>query len=66
MGYSVNANAYYLAGGSTVVGTGLTPASLIDGEFDAGTTPMAGIETGAGLGVNIQHNLSYTFVVPLN
>ncbi|MDV4311922.1 hypothetical protein [Acinetobacter indicus] len=55
-----------LVGGSAVVGTGLTPESLMDGEFDEGTTPMVGIETGVGLGTNIQHNLSYTFVIPLN
>lgn len=66
LGYSVNGNTYYLAGGSAVVGTGLTPESLINGEFDAGTTPMAGIETGVGIGANIQHNISYTFIIPLN
>ncbi|NWK75528.1 LysM peptidoglycan-binding domain-containing protein [Acinetobacter sp. SwsAc6] len=66
LGYSVNANSYFLLGGSAVVGAGLTPDALFDGKFDEGTTPMAGAETGIGGGFNIQHNLSYTFVIPLN
>ncbi|MFW1849689.1 LysM peptidoglycan-binding domain-containing protein [Acinetobacter guillouiae] len=66
LGYSVNANAYFLLGGSGVVGTGLTPEKLYEGKFDEGTTPMVGAETGIGGGFNIQHNLSYTFVIPLN
>lgn len=65
-GYSVNANAYFLLGGSAVGGTGLTPEQLAKGNFSEGTTPMAGAETGLGGGFNIQHNLSYTFVIPLN
>lgn len=65
-GYSVNANAYFLLGGSAVGGTGLTPEQLANGNFSEGTTPMAGAETGLGGGFNIQHNLSYTFVIPLN
>ncbi|ENV96269.1 LysM peptidoglycan-binding domain-containing protein [Acinetobacter bereziniae] len=65
-GYSINANAYILLGGSGVVGAGLTPEKLYEGKFDEGTTPMVGAETGVGGGFNVQHNLSYTFVIPLN
>lgn len=65
-GYSVNANTYFLVGGSVVAGAGLTPDKLFEGDFEEGTTPMVGAETGGGIGANVQHNLSYTFVIPLN
>lgn len=65
-GYSINANTYFLVGGSVVAGTGLTADQLLEGNFEEGTTPMMGAETGGGIGSNVQHNLSYTFVIPLN
>ena len=63
--YSVNANFYVLVVGSAVVATGLNQDQLAQGELDEGTTPGGGVETGLGLGANVQHNLDYTFVISL-
>ena len=54
-----------LVGASTVVASGLTPEKIFDGDFNEGTTMGGGLEAGVGMGANIQHNLSYTFVIPL-
>jgi len=64
-GYSMNVNTYALVGASTVVASGLTPEKIFDGDFSEGTTVGGGLEAGVGMGANIQHNLSYTFVIPL-
>lgn len=64
-GYSMNVNTYALVGASTVVASGLTPKKIFDGDFSEGTTVGGGLEAGVGMGANIQHNLSYTFVIPL-
>jgi hypothetical protein len=64
-GYSMNVNTYALVGASTVAASGLTPEKIFDGDFNEGTTMGGGLEAGVGMGANIQHNLSYTFVIPL-
>ena len=63
--YAGNVNTYALVGASTVVASGLTPEKIFDGDFSEGTTVGGGFEAGVGMGTNIQHNLSYTFVIPL-
>ena len=54
-----------MVGASTVVASGLTPEKIFDGDFNEGTTMGGGLEAGVGMGANIQHNLSYTFIIPL-
>jgi LysM repeat protein len=63
-GYSMNVNTYALVGASTVVGAGLSSKIDEDG-ISIDTTKQMGLEAGIGMGANIQHNLSYTFVIPL-
>lgn len=56
-----------MVGASTVVASGLTPEKIFNGDFNEGTAMGGGLEAeaGVGMGANIQHNLSYTFVIPL-
>lgn len=65
LGYSMNVNTYVLVGVSAVGATGVTPDQLAKGKIGEGTTPALGFESGVGVGANVQHNLSYTFVISL-